>query len=354
LLALYFCQRLRSVPGEERGMWRTAAFAGMAAGLAFGGKYTVGVVVAAVFITIVTLPLPGKAKAVLILFSSIGLVAGILCGAPAALLQPEKIAAELHSQAAFYQSIRSDQNYWSAALSWSEVGIPLLVAGLGGISWLWVKRATRGIVLCWLAFAGLLLSAIIWPSFQPFRNVLSLVPLLCIGAAIFCEQLRGYLERRRIRFASALVLTLTLFLASSFAVPSALYLHARTAQVDARLQAVDWLQRHVPQGASILGIRELAILPAEWKRIAAKSVVVPWFDAAGLLQQQRFDFVVTGDFDLRHVSDPTGWSAYRERWQNATSAMPVQAEFGQVPTPVVPYLWRTNDERIRILKGTGP
>ena len=34
--------------------------------------------------------------------------------------------------------------------------------------------------------------------------------------------------------------------------------------------------------------------------------------------------------------------------------MPVQADFGQVVTPVVPYLWRTNDERILILKGNAP
>jgi hypothetical protein len=34
------------------------------------------------------------------------------------------------------------------------------------------------------------------------------------------------------------------------------------------------------------------------------------------------------------------------------SALPVQAEFGQVVTPVMPYLWRTNDERILILGNT--
>jgi hypothetical protein len=33
------------------------------------------------------------------------------------------------------------------------------------------------------------------------------------------------------------------------------------------------------------------------------------------------------------------------------SNMAVEADFGQVVTPVVPYLWRTNDERILILRG---
>jgi hypothetical protein len=63
---------------------------------------------------------------------------------------------------------------------------------------------------------------------------------------------------------------------------------------------------------------------------------------------------VTGDLDLRYASDPNAWAAYRERWQAKVSPLPVQADFGQVVTPVRPYLWRTNDERILILKGNAP
>ena len=104
----------------------------------------------------------------------------------------------------------------------------------------------------------------------------------------------------------------------------------------------------------MLGIRELSILPSEWKRIAATSTVVPWFDALDLLERERFDYVVTGEFDLRYASDPGGWSSYRDRWNAKASALPVQVDFGQVVTPVVLYLWRTNDERILILKGNVP
>jgi hypothetical protein len=92
-------------------------------------------------------------------------------------------------------------------------------------------------------------------------------------------------------------------------------------------------------------------LPTEWKRIAASSIAIPWFEAMELLQRQRFDYIVTGEFDLRYASDPKCWSAYRDRWTEKVSPLGVQADFGQVVTPVVPYLWRTNDERILILKG---
>ena len=120
---------------------------------------------------------------------------------------------------------------------------------------------------------------------------------------------------------------------------------------DTRVRAIDWLREHATKEQTILGIRELSILPAEWKRIAAQSVVVPWFDASDLLGQRRFDYIVTGEFDLRYSPDPNAWSAYRDRWNAKVSTLRVEASFGQVVTPVVPYLWRTNDERILIVKG---
>jgi len=55
------------------------------------------------------------------------------------------------------------------------------------------------------------------------------------------------------------------------------------------------------------------ILPTEWKRIASSSTVIPWFEAMEFLQRQRFDYIVTGEFDLRYASDPNAWAAYSGR-----------------------------------------
>ena len=124
------------------------------------------------------------------------------------------------------------------------------------------------------------------------------------------------------------------------------------AHRDTRIQAMDWLQKNAAKDKRVLGIRELSILPAEWNRTVATPTVVPWFEAADLLERQQFDYIVTGDFDLRFASDPKAWSAYRDRWRSKVADLPVQADFGQVATFVVPYVWRTNDERIFILNGT--
>ena len=353
IAALYFCQRLR-VASNHPAIWRNAVFAGIAAGLAFAGKFTAGAVFAAVLITILTLPLAGKSKAILIVIAGLGLFVGIFCGVPGAVLHPEKIIGEIRYIAKFYQTIQAEQGYWSAALSGWEIGLPLMVTGLAGIVWMLWNSSTRWVAVSWIVFALLLLSALVSSRFQPFRNLLSLVPPLCIAAALLCDRLGEYLadRDRRLALSPWLAAAWILLVALSLAWFSARHLQARTPHIDTRVRAIDWLQQHATKEETVLGIRELEILPAEWKRVAARSMVVPWFEALDLLQRQRFDYVVTGEFDLRYAKDPKAWSLYRDRWKEKVAPMPVQADFGQVATPVVPYLWRTTEERILILKGS--
>ena len=344
--AIYFCQRLFVALDAKGGApWRDAFLAGAAAGFAFGGKYTVGVVFVAIIITMAALPRSFSSKARLLLVAGAGLLAGIFSSVPSAVIHPAKIVAELQSQAAFYQSIHSDQNFWQVARASSEIGIPLSIAGLLGLLWMGSNPETRRIVLAWLGFAAVLLGVVIWPTFHPFRNLLSLVPILCIAGAFLFERLARQFDHR-----PALMIAVIILFAASLAWPSVRYVHTRIAHVDSRIQAIDWLQRNATKDAKILGVRELAILPSEWKRLPAHAVVVRWSDAAALLQEQHFDYLVTGNFDLRYLNDAARWSAYREQWTNLVAKMPEQASFGAIATPVVPYLWRTDDERVVILK----
>ena len=354
MATLYFCQRLRIAAAvNNAAMWRSAACAAIASGLAFGAKFTAGSVFVAILVTIVTIPIAWKSKAGLIGVAGAGLLIGVFCGVPAAVLHPEKIVGELRYITRFYQTIQSEHGYWRAAFSAAEIGVPLMIAGLAGIIWMFWNFSTRKVAASWIAFALLLLSGFVSSGFQPFRNLLPLVPPLCIAAALFCVWLSECLKRQvhRPMLASSFVTTLGLVIALSLAWSSARHLQGRTQRIDTRIRAIDWLQQHAAKDETILGIRELSILPAEWKRIAAQPTVVPWFEAADLLERQRFDYIVTGEFDLRYAPDPNAWSAYRDRWNAKISLLRVEADFGQVVTPVVPYLWRTNDERILILRG---
>jgi Dolichyl-phosphate-mannose-protein mannosyltransferase len=353
--ALYCCQRLRlaAAAANTPAMWLNTAFAAVASGLAFGAKFTAAAVFVTVIVTIVMLPIAWKSKALLIVIAGGGLFVGVFCGVPGAVLHPEKIVAELRYITKFYQTIQSEHGYWRAALSASELGVPLMITGLAGFLWMLWKPSTRKVAASWLAFSLLMVAAFTSSSFKPFRNLLPLVPLLCIAAALLCVWLSEYLEQRRRgpAFASPVIITLVLLVAVSLGWPSARHLQSRMQRVDSRVRAIGWLQQHVPENATVLGIRELSILPAEWKRIAANAIVVPWFEAADLLERQQFDYIVTGEFDLRYATNPNAWSAYRDRWNAKTSPLRVEASFGHVATPVVPYLWRTNDERILILRG---
>ncbi|MCA1659804.1 MAG: phospholipid carrier-dependent glycosyltransferase [Verrucomicrobiaceae bacterium] len=355
IAALYFCQRLRIAARatNKPAMWRHAAFAAIASGLAFGAKFTAVAVFAALLVTIATLPLAWRSKALLIMIAGGGLFVGVFCGIPGAVLHPEKIVGELRYITKFYQTIQSEHGYWRSAFSASEVGVPLMISGLAGLLWMLWRPSTRKVAASWLAFGLLMVSAFTSSSFKPFRNLLPLVPLLCIAAALLCIWMEEYLEQRqrRLAFASWLVAAFVLLIALSLGWSSARHLKARTQRIDTRVRAINWLQQQAAKEATVLGIRELAILPVEWKRIAANAIVVPWFEAADLLERQRFDYIVTGEFDLRYATDPNAWSAYRDRWNAKTSPLRVEATFGEVATPVVPYLWRTNDERILILRG---
>jgi hypothetical protein len=284
-----------------------------------------------------------------------GFILGILLGAPMTFLKPSAVWRDIVENIRAYGWIHSPQGYFVQAVSMLELGVLLLLVGSVGIILMLRQGRTCAVALGWILFAAILIASFMGRSFRPFRSLLPLVPPLCIAAAIaFCALIDWAHGGTHSRLRRSVVLALIGGCVVSLGFASFRQVQRRMAHQDSRLRAVDWLRQHTTKGEAILGIRELSILPAEWKRIAATSTVTPWFEALDLLERQRFDYVVTGEFDLRYASDPNGWSVYLDRWKAKVSPLRVQADFGQVVTPVVPYLWRTNDERILILKGDVP
>ena len=113
------------------------------------------------------------------------------------------------------------------------LGIPLSIAGLLGLLWMGSNPETRRIVLAWLGFAAVLLGVVIWPTFHPFRNLLSLVPILCIAGAFLFERLA-----RQFDYRPALMIAVIILFAASLAWPSVRYVHTRIAHVDSRVRSV--------------------------------------------------------------------------------------------------------------------
>lgn len=351
LATLCFCARAcRRQSASDARATRDAALAGAAAALAFVSKYPLGAVGAAVLVTVLMRDARLMMRLRLLLFSASAFIAMSVIAMPPLILKPWAVLTAWPYLVRNYEKIHSDPGYLGQSITNAELGWLLVPVGVLGIVFmLWNTARSRAIALSWIAFALMLLGGLVWSSFQPFRNLLSLVPLLCIAAAILIchlhRRLTGAAPIARVIIPTACVLLVVSLTAHAWQ-----HIRHRMTQVDTRVQAIDWLQQHTRSDDCIIALRELAILPSEWKRISAHVQVVPWRAASDLLARESFDYVVTGEADLQLAPDAAGWSAYREHWVTVVSSRPTAAAFGHAPMFIVPYFWRTNDERIVVLR----
>jgi Dolichyl-phosphate-mannose-protein mannosyltransferase len=352
LAALSVCARILE---GAKPVWRHVGFAGLATGFAFASKYPAAAVGLAVIAAIWMLPARWSHRLLLLFPAAGGFVLGVLLGSPMTFLKPVTVWRDILANLRDYSWIPWSQGYFAQAISTVELGVPLLLVGTAGLILMLRQKRTRPVVLGWICFAALLMASFMGKSFRPFRSFLPLVPPLCIAAAIAFSYLIDWARRgARAWLRVAITIVLISGCVGSLAFSSFQQVQQRVAHQDSRIQAIDWLQQHAAKGETVLCISELSILPSEWKRIGLTPTVVPWFEAADLLERQQFDYVMTGEFDLRFATDPAGWAAYQDRWKAKVSPLAIQADFGRVATPVVLYLWRTADERILILKGNAP
>ena len=263
-------------------------------------------------------------------------------------LQPRKVWHDIMANVQAYDWIPWRQSYFAQATSMSELGWPLLLVGCAGLVLMLRQGRTRGLAIGWILFGATLIALFVGKSFQPFRNFLPLVSPLCIAAAIALVSLIGWARRgthRSLRDGVAILLIAGC--AASLGFASFQQVRQRMAHQDSRVQAVDWLQQHIGKQQRVLAIKELAVLPSEWRRIHAEITVVPLLEAAPLVRGASFDYLVTGEFDAQATSDDP-WPAYREVWAHQIASLKILATFGWVPTPIPLNLWRTNDERLLI------
>ena len=350
MACLFFIEKFRAMAKTDVAVARREIlFAGICAGLAVASKYTAGSIFIAVVVIVIMSPVRAREKLRLLLIASGGLVVAAICAMPALVLQPGKILGDLRNTAAFYKGV-SSPSYWEAALSPSEVGLPLLAAGLCGTALMLWQRSTRISAIGWMAFASVLLVPLVRANFQPFRNVLLLVPLLCVAAAFLFSVALQPFRRRWVRAPLAFfALGAALAIGFSCGTLSLRYVRDRMRHVDSRVVAVDWLARTTQRSDSVLALEELVILPSEWKRVPGKVRVVPWRSALEILEREQVDYLVGGEIELHGRTEPDR-IAYLADWQSAMARLSAAATFGEVPTPILRHLWLTNDERIVIRK----
>jgi len=167
--------------------------AGIAVGLAFACKYTIAlsfgsVFIAAVFHPKVCLRVQLTAGAVA------GLIVGSVMGSPLIFIKPLQVWHNFESATRNYSTIFSSPGYFGQAVQTTELGWFLTVTGCVGIIILLLGTLkTRLFVHGWLIFAAGLFVILGFRPFQPFRNLLPLVPepMICYKAAVILLSARS-------------------------------------------------------------------------------------------------------------------------------------------------------------------
>jgi hypothetical protein len=369
LAALCFAERLREPDGGEaprlpprppspRRERLVAVLAGAMVGLALVSKYPQALVALPVAAAVLLAPRAEAGTAEKL--RRLGLAGGAAVltaavGMPALVLRTASVAKALRYEASLYgqpfgsywdQAVRRAE--WDLPFDHPELGWPLLLLAAASLPAALADRRQARAVLGWGAYAaalGLLLSRF---GFHPFRNLLSLAPLLAVLPAC----LYAWLRRRTrgssapaalgVLDAAAVALPLVLF-----AAPLTPYLRHEIGLVDSRRQAVDWLAAHGAPGDTAVVASELAFLPSELARVPGSAAERPWPEARPEIQRRRCRFAVLGEMWL-HGQGPLPAAAWN---RDVLPFYEVRAAFGEDgPNGDPAYVFHGNRQRIFVLE----
>jgi hypothetical protein len=323
-------------PGGTRLGAGRAALAGAVAGLAGTAKYTAGAVLAAVGPPIAATPAGRRVR--LVLAAAASAAGAAVLAMPALWLRPGAVAHELGFQRGIYARYPPTPSYLTAALGAGELGVPFLLAAGLGLAVLLAAPRSRAVTAGWCAFTAILLAALLGYRFQPFRNVLPLVPFACVAAGAGIARLDDLIAARGAPRGTAALLVALALAGGMLAAGTLPDVRRRAGLVDTRAVARAWLKAHVRPGERVLVVEELAMLPSELDRLGTRVDVVPWAAVPAAVAGGGYDWVVGGD-----AARPWGAAAFTA----AVAGRPLRARFGHAPMGG-PTTWRGNQEAVLV------
>jgi hypothetical protein len=271
-------------------------------------------------------------------------VGAAILAAPTLLLRAGEVRAEIRHQDRIYD-LKSGTTYWHELLRGNEVGILMVVVALiGGVQLLRSAR-TRPLMIGFVVFAGAFVVPLARHSYQPFRNVLPLLPFLGVAAAVAIVTTVdevGRLARldRWTRAGLAVAIGLVLFgvmIASGWRY----YYDSRIDITDSRIRAREWLVDRVRHKDEVLVADEVAFLPGELARIPGRVTVRSLMATQDPANTAPFKYVVVGDF-------PSA-----EKWRSALGDRRIATQYGVSSTYTDPLSYRFNSEMIRVFEAPG-
>jgi hypothetical protein len=344
MLALVCLAEAQVSPRATR--WLVAA--GAASGLAFTAKYPSGAVFLAVVVFVWREAGMERAqKWRVVRNAAIAGAAAALITMPDLLLAPHNVIVDVASEVKVYAHKTTDTNYAQAFVDRHEVGWILLVLAVAGLVVL-TRRSrpqARAFTIAWAGFAIPFVVYLLPQRYQPFRNLLPVLPYLAIAAAAALVGGARW-AGARLHLAKpiqngAVVVVAALVALAMFFMGVKPFIDSQANIVDSRTSTVEWLRTHANPGDRVLVARELAILPTELARIPGKVTVKSAKAPLSARQLRHYDFVVTGP--LR----PTA-----PEWMQLEQRAPT-VRFGARRTDADPSSFRTNRARVFIYRNAG-
>ncbi|HSF43107.1 MAG TPA: glycosyltransferase family 39 protein [Thermoanaerobaculia bacterium] len=345
LAAFYFAEEARD--GDRP--WRGAALAGVMVGLATVTKYPSALVCLPVTLAILLARRPFRDRLrQLFLAGGASLLAAVAC-MPALVLRTNDVLYSLGTMSSVYEH-QGIGSYWDQAVlraEWDlpldhpELGLPFLILVAAGAVMALAERRWRKTALGWVLFAAATAVLLAPYNFRAFRNLLPLIPLAAVAAALLYARLREIVPQPHAADVAAVLLPLTLFYPALDQ-----YIRHQATLVDTREQALEWIARNTGPKDRILVSAELTFLPTRLDTLEAETVVHRWDRALGRILKRRFNYVVVGELTARDGSRMIPVPV-RDR---ILERYEPQAEFGTGVTHAARGAFRGNQLRIYVLK----
>jgi hypothetical protein len=300
--ALFAVAAIFCAEGAVRGgrPYRDALLAGAMTGLACASKYPAALVAVAVGATLLRVGGEGawRLRVRCLEIAALAALAAAVLAMPAWVTSTHAVLTDIARQSVFYAG-QNMGSYWDQAVGRAEWDQPLEHPEVGAVFLAWIvlgwlaalaDRRSRATAIAWTLWAGVAALALCRYPFRPFRNLLPLVPLGCVLAALLVARLRERVPRRAWVDAAVVVLAGLLLLP-----PSLAYARGRRDLIDSRVQAVDWIRAHSATGDPLLVSQEIAIVRSELRRLGGWAAVLPEREARKRLRRHGgFALVITG------------------------------------------------------------
>jgi Dolichyl-phosphate-mannose-protein mannosyltransferase len=349
--ALYCSARVMS-SSTRRQLMSWSVLGGVASGLAFTSKYTTATVFLGVFIVIMLRrdrSISERFKAGLA--AAVGFMATAVTIMPALVLRASDVIDALRAQERVYTTRTPTESYWQQLLHAREFGRLILFAGFIGLVLLALSRRARPVLIAYVAFAIPTMVVFARPGFQPVRNVLPLIPFLCIAAATtIVEAVRFIGSRARLarpmQWAVAAGFALLLCWAPVQG-GTRTYISSHREHVDTRTTLQRWLTARVNEDERVLVAEELAVLPGQLRRICAHVDVGSQRRSAPV---DAYDWVVLGDMNDPRWGSPwtEALSARQESWTIGDYPTSGSNEGLRIKTQPLEQVWHDNRQRIHV------